>query len=82
MEGLKQVLAADPRSVYRKTKCKGELYPVCFDRLNAWCLFGDEQAHNGEAEARPSPTVSVQRIFLYEDRVRLPSRARGTPPGD
>jgi len=38
VEGLSQVLAADPRSVYRRQKCADDLYPVHYDRLNAWCV--------------------------------------------
>lgn len=64
IQGLSQILAADPRSVYRRQKCAGEVYPVCFDRLNAWCLFDDTHG-----------TVSIQRLFLAEAGVRLPDGA-------
>ena len=63
LQGLSQVLAADPRSVYRKHKCEGDVYGVAFDRLNAWCLFDD---------ALSPPTVTIQRLFLAEAGVRLP----------
>lgn len=39
VQGLSQVLAADPRSVYRRNKCADDLYPVHYDRLNAWYVF-------------------------------------------
>jgi len=38
VQGLSQVLAADPRSVYRRQKCADDLYQVHYDRLNAWCV--------------------------------------------
>jgi tRNA-Thr(GGU) m(6)t(6)A37 methyltransferase TsaA len=38
VQGLSQVLAADPRSVYRRQKCPDDLYPVHYDRLNAWSV--------------------------------------------
>ena len=53
-------------AVYRRQKCQGEVYAVCFDRLNAWCLFDDSAA---------VPIVWVQRLFLAEAGVRLPGRS-------
>mmetsp|Transcript_27482 Transcript_27482/g.69956 ORF Transcript_27482/g.69956 Transcript_27482/m.69956 type:complete len:336 (-) Transcript_27482:997-2004(-) len=50
-----QVLQADPRSVYRKQKCAGQLYQVCVDGLDATCAFGDD----GES-------VTVQSVRLVE----------------
>jgi len=71
VQGLSQVLAADPRSVYRKQKCQGEVYPVAFDRLNAWCLFEEEKDDSS------GPSVTIQRLFLAEAGVRLPSKGSG-----
>mmetsp|Transcript_35666 Transcript_35666/g.83878 ORF Transcript_35666/g.83878 Transcript_35666/m.83878 type:complete len:391 (-) Transcript_35666:458-1630(-) len=45
VEGLQAVLAADPRSVYRKTKCAGHKYPLYYDRLNVWSEFDDAAQH-------------------------------------
>ena len=57
-----QVLQADPRSVYRKQKCAGQLYRVCVDGLDAACRFGEE----GSGEQPTSVTVESVRL-LAED---------------
>ena len=76
VQGLSQVLAADPRSVYRKQKCQGQVYPLAFDRLNAWCLF--------EEGDLSGPSVIIQRLFLAEAGVRLPkgggAQSHSCPP--
>ena len=37
-----QLLQADPRSVYRKSKCGGQPYHVALDGLDATCRFRED----------------------------------------
>lgn len=39
---LTEMLASDPRSVYRKTKCEGADYPLTVDALHVNCTFDDD----------------------------------------
>jgi tRNA-Thr(GGU) m(6)t(6)A37 methyltransferase TsaA len=54
---LEQLLAADPRSVYRKAKCQGQEYRVLLDGIEAVCRFGEG------ADGKGSVTVMSAHIF-------------------
>jgi len=43
-DAMRQVLQADPRSVYRKTSCVGEIYPFYLDCLDVRCVFDESNA--------------------------------------
>uniref|UniRef100_A0A7S4N3A8 TsaA-like domain-containing protein n=1 Tax=Guillardia theta TaxID=55529 RepID=A0A7S4N3A8_GUITH len=55
--GLQEMLALDPRSAYRRNKCRDVVYPVYYDRLNVCCKFLD-------ADATHSESVQVMNISL------------------
>ena len=82
---LTEVLAADPRSVYRKQKCEGQGYCVTLDGLEASCRFertptalsaaeGIAAAAAGERDAGGEVAVVVS--------VRLASSARASSATD
>ena len=55
--GLQETLALDPRSAYRRNKCRDVVYPVYYDRLNVCCKFLD-------ADAPHTESVQVMNISL------------------
>eukprot|EP00040_Diaphanoeca_grandis_P004101 m.27050 g.27050 ORF g.27050 m.27050 type:complete len:366 (-) comp15654_c0_seq1:129-1226(-) len=40
---IRDVLKTDPRSIYRKTKCQDQLYPLILDSLHMMCEFVDDK---------------------------------------
>ena len=54
---FEQLLAADPRSVYRKAKCQGQEYRVVLDGIEAVCRFGDGEGEEG--------SVTVVAVHLF-----------------
>ena len=74
-----ELLAADPRSVYRKQKCQDQSYRVTLDGLEATCRFdpvanespGGEGATPREEPSQVATILAVRRAAIEDHEARM-----------